>query len=304
MIHLDDATVAEHLALRPTTDALDEAFRDLSQARAASTQRVRAAVGHSMASAMAAVVPSLGVSGGKLYCTYPGGFSFVVALFALDGTVLCTLDGDALTRVRTAAATALAARHLAPAGVRTAALLGTGRQSEWQARALAQELDLEELRVWGRTPDRAEAVAASVRADGIPARAVTGADEAVAGAGVVVTVTSSYESLFSGSSLPADALVCGVGSTKADRRELDGDTVKRAQLIVSDSLEGARVEAGDLVQAAAEGLIDLDDVVELGEVACGAVGRPSSGLVLFESQGIALEDVVGAALAYRSWAES
>jgi ornithine cyclodeaminase len=301
VIHLDDATVAQLLDLPRTTDALEAALGDLARGAAATTQRLRASVGPTMASAMAAVIPRAGVSGGKLYGTHPGGFSFVVALFSTDGGVLCTLDGDMLTRIRTAAATAVAVRHLAPPGATVAALFGTGNQSQWQARALAQQLALTDLRVWGRSPGPTEELVAWARAEGMPARAVEDAGDAVAGAGVVVTVTSAYTPVFPGDRLPADALVCGVGSTKAERRELDAATVAGAALIVTDSREGAVVECGDLIQAAAEGVVDLDDVVELADVVAGAVARPASGPVLFESQGIALEDVAAAALAYERW---
>jgi ornithine cyclodeaminase len=301
VIHLDDAAVAELLDLAGTTDALEAALGDLSRGEAATTLRLRASVGPTMASAMAAVIPRAGVSGGKLYGTHPGGFSFVVALFSIEGGVLCTLDGDMLTRIRTAAATAVAMRHLAPRHATVAALFGTGHQSQWQARALAQELVLTDLRIWGRSPGPTEELVAWAQAQGMPARVVADPGDAVAGAGVVVAVTSAYTPVFPGSRLADEALVCGVGSTKAERRELDADTVARAALIVTDSREGAVVECGDLIQAAAEGLVDLTGLVALADVVGGSVARPDSGLVLFESQGIALEDVAAAAVAYRRW---
>ena len=303
MIHLEDRDVGDLLNLRAATDALEAAFAELGRGEAATTTRVRAAAGGAMASAMAAVVPGAGIGGGKLYGTHAGGFSFVVALFAIDGGVLCTLDGDMLTRIRTAAATALAVRHLAPAGVRVAALFGTGNQSRWQARALAQELELDELRVWGRSVEPVQQLVAWAREQGLPARALSDPGDAVDGAGVVVAVTSSYTPVFPGDRLGEDVLVCGVGSTKAERRELDGATVARAVLIVTDSREGAVVECGDLIHAADEGLVDLAELRELSDVVGGRIAPPERGLVLFESQGIALEDVVAAGLAYRAWTQ-
>jgi ornithine cyclodeaminase/alanine dehydrogenase-like protein (mu-crystallin family) len=303
VIHLEDATVAELLDLPSVTDAVQAALLDLAAGQAATTLRVRAAAGGAMASAMAAVLPAAGVSGGKLYGTYAGGFSFVVGLFATDGGVLCTLDGDVLTRIRTAAATAVAVRHLAPSHATVAALFGTGTQSRWQAQALDQELELAELRVCGRSPGRADELAAWAKEAGLPAQAVDDPGEAIDGAGVVVTVTSSYEPVFPGERLAGNALVCGIGSTKPDRRELDGSAVGRARLVVTDSRGGATVECGDLIQAAAEGLIDLQELVELADVVAGTVARPPTGITLFESQGLALEDVAAAALAYRRWQE-
>ena len=254
-----------------------------------------------MGSAMAASWPRHQVVGGKLYLTHADGFAFLVGLFSPDVGLAATFDGLGLTAIRTAAATALAVRHLAPPGAGTAAVFGTGIQSRPHLEALAQELPLKDLRVWGRNADKAEAVAQWGRTRGIPARAVADADEAVSGAEVVATVTSSYTPLFDGTRLHDAALVCAVGSTKADRREVDGATVERAGFVVSDSAEGARTEAGDLVHAAADGIFDWDSLADLADVIAGTVTPPppGSGIVLFESQGVALQDVVIATLAHQ-----
>ena len=268
---------------------------------AATTLRVRAAAGGLMGSAMAASWPRHRVVGGKLYLTHPDGFAFLVGLFSPDVGLVATFDGLGLTAIRTAAATALAVRHLAPPGAGTAAVFGTGTQSRPHLEALAQELPLQDLRVWGRSADKAEEVAAWGRDRGIPARAVADADEAVTDAAVVATVTSSYTPVFDGTRLHDAALVCAVGSTKADRREVDGATVQRAALVVSDSAEGARTEAGDLIHAAADGIFDWDEIADLADVVAGTVTppQPGRGIVLFESQGVALQDVVIATLAHQ-----
>ena len=214
---------------------------------------------------------------------------------------MATFDGLGLTAIRTAAASALAVRHLAPPDANTAAVFGTGNQSRPHVQALAQELPLKDLRVWGRDPNKAEEAAVWGRDRGIPARAVADPDAAVTGARVVATVTSSYTPVFDGTLLDPAALVCAVGSTKADRQEVDSTTVRRAAFVVSDSAEGARTEAGDLIHAAAEGLFDWDGLADLADVIAGTVTppRPGSGIVLFESQGVALQDVVIATLAHQ-----
>ena len=242
--HFTEERIAELCDLATVTDWLERAWRDLGAGEAATTLRVRAAAGGLMGSAMAASWPRHRVVGGKLYLTHPDGFAFLVGLFSPDVGLVATFDGLGLTAIRTAAATALAVRHLAPPGAGTAAVFGTGTQSRPHLEALAQELPLQDLRVWGRSVDKAEEVAAWGRDRGIPARAVANADEAVTEAAVVATVTSSYTPVFDGTLLDPAALVCAVGSTKADRREVDGATVQRAAFVVSDSAEGARTEAG------------------------------------------------------------
>ncbi len=299
--HYTEERIAELCDLATVTDWLEQAWRDLGSGEAATTLRVRAAAGGLMGSAMAASWPRHRVVGGKLYLTHPDGFAFLVGLFSPEAGLVATFDGLGLTAIRTAAASALAVRHMAPPGAGTAAVFGTGIQSRPHLEALAQELPLRDLRVWGRNPDKAEDVAAWGRDRGIPARAVGDADEAVAGAAVVATVTSSYTPVFDGTKLHDGALVCAVGSTKADRREVDGATVERASFVVSDSAEGARTEAGDLTHAAADGIFDWDDLADLADVIAGTVTppQPGSGIVLFESQGVALQDVVIATLAHQ-----
>ena len=299
--HFTEEQISELCDLETVTDWLERAWRDLAAGEAATTLRVRAAASGLMGSAMAASWPRHQVVGGKLYLTHPDGFAFLVGLFSPDVGLMATFDGLGLTAIRTAAATALAVRHLAPPDATTAAVFGTGTQSRPHVQALAQELPLRELRVWGRNPDKAEEVAAWGRARGIPALAEADADAAVTGARVVATVTSSYTPVFDGNHLDEGALVCAVGSTKADRREIDGTTVQRADFVVSDSAEGSRTEAGDLIHAAAEGIFDWDDLTDLADVIAGTVTppRPGSGIVLFESQGVALQDVVIATLAYQ-----
>ena len=299
--HFTEERIAELCDLATVTDWLERAWRDLGAGEAATTLRVRAAAGGLMGSAMAASWPRHRVVGGKLYLTHPDGFAFLVGLFSPDAGLVATFDGLGLTAIRTAAATALAARHLAPPDAHTATVLGTGNQSRPHLAALAQELPLRDLRVWGRNPGKAEEVAAWGRARGIPARAVSDAGEAVDDARVVASVTSSYTPVFDGTRLHPTALVCAVGSTKADRQEVDLATVQRASFVVSDSAEGARAEAGDLIHAAAEGIFDWDDLADLADVIAGTVTppQPGTGVVLFESQGVALQDVVIATLAHQ-----
>jgi ornithine cyclodeaminase len=299
MLHLDDATILRLLDLPTVTERVAGAYAAWGTGRAATTQRVRAAAGGSMASAMAAVVPPY--SGGKVYATAAGRFTFVVALFDLDGGLLCTVDGDALTRLRTPATAAVAVRHLAAPRPTVAAVLGTGRQAWGHLAMLRQELPgLVEARVHGRRPEAVTGLVERALAAGIPAKPAESADAAVEGADVVVTVTSAHEPLFTADSLGDRTLICAMGATKPDRAEIGADVVSACRVVVADDLTGSRHECGDLVRAAAAGAFDWDRAVELHAVVAGAaaVPRAGAGPVLFESQGVALQDVAAAGLAW------
>jgi ornithine cyclodeaminase len=298
-LHLDDATIAELLDPESVTDSLGAAFAAWGRSEAATTRRVRAAAGGLMASAMAAIVPPY--SGGKVYATCQGAFTFVIVLFDAEGRLVCTLDGDTITRLRTPAVSALAIRTLSAADSTTAALIGTGRQAWTHLEMLARELPgLTQLAVHGRREPAVAALVDRARAAGIPAHPAATPEQAVDGADVVVTVTASSDPLFRADVVGNRTLLCAVGATKYDRRELGADVVARCAAVVCDDVAGSQVECGDLIDAAARGAFDWERAIELSDVLAGNADVPRAGdaPVLFETQGVAIEDVAVAALAY------
>ena len=302
LLHLDDATIAELLDPASVTESVRAAFAAWGHGEAATTPRVRAAAGGLMASAMAAVVPPY--SGGKVYATRQGAFTFVIALFDAEGMLVCTLDGDTITRLRTPAVSALAIRELAVPGSATAALIGTGRQAWSHLEMLGRELSgLTQVAVCGRRETAVGELVDRARAAGIPAVPVTTPERAVDGADVVVTVTASTEPLFSADVVGDRTLLCAVGATKYDRRELGCDVVARCAAVVCDDVAGSKIECGDLIGAAAGGAFDWECAIELGDLLAGQVDVPRAGdaPILFETQGVAIQDVAVAALAYERY---
>lgn len=301
MIHLDDRTIERLLDLEGVTEAVRSAFAAWGRGDAATTQRVRASTPQAMASAMAAVVPPF--SGGKVYATKNGKFTFMNILFDMDGALLCTLDGDALTAFRTPAVCALAIRELAADGpITTAALVGAGRQGWYHLLMLARELPgLVDVRIADRDPDAVSSMVARAREAGIPARATLDAVSAVEGADVIVTITQSTLPLFPVSALSDRALVCAVGATKYDRCEIGADVVAHCATVVCDDVAGSKIECGDLIQAHHSGAFDWGRAVELNAVVAGTtvVARAGAAPVLFETQGVALQDVAAAGLAWQ-----
>lgn len=301
MIHLDDQMIEQLLDLSGVTEVVGRAFAAWGRGEAATTQRVRAAVPGAMASAMAAVVPPF--SGGKLYATKDGKFTFLNVLFDTDGQLLCTLDGDALTAFRTPAACALVIRELACAmPPTTAALIGAGRQGWYHLEMLAAELPaLAEVRIADINAKAVAAMVARAIEAGIPAVAAPDAVAAVSGAHVIVTVTQSTSALFPSDAVSDDALICAVGATKYDRCEIGPDLIGRCAAVVCDDVVGSQVECGDLIQAHAAGTFDWRHATELHAVLAGTVSVPRAGAspVLFETQGVALQDVAAAGLAWQ-----
>lgn len=308
-MHLSDTEIAALVSPAAAEQAVWDAFAAWGRGEAATTQRVRATpksadgptAAAGMVSAMAAVVPPY--CGGKLYATRDGRFTFVNVLFSTEGTLLATLDGDVITQLRTPAASSLAIRHLAPEPTRVATLIGAGVQGRPHVEMLVRTFaELDDLRLCGRPAEQAVAdLAASAESLGARASVHDDAPAAVTGAQVVVTLTSSSTPLFPASAVGDDTLICAVGATKSDRAEIGPDVVERCAAVVCDDVTGSRTECGDLIHAAAAGRFDWSRAIELSALAAGTatVERAGRAPILFETQGVAVQDVAVAALAYR-----
>jgi len=219
---------------------------------------------------------------------------------AATGALLSIMDGRLITEMRTAATSAAATRALSRPDAGILALLGSGVQARSHLEALPLVRRLREVRVWSRTPRHREAFARQAGERGLPVRVCASAEEAVRGADLIVTATSSSVPVLEGRWLDPGAHINAVGAPRPDWRELDGVAVAKARLFV-DSRAGALAESGDVLLALAEGAIDEAHILgEIGEVFAGTVpGRTSSQeITLFKSLGMAVEDVATAAYVY------
>ena len=183
-----------------------------------------------------------------------------------------------------------------------AALVGAGRQAWYHLEMLRDELPtLASVRVHARTPEAAAALVHRAQEAGIPAFLAPTAAAAVDGAEVVVTATPATAPLFPASVVGDRALLCAVGSTKAGRCEIGPEVIERCVAVVADDVVGSMSECGDLIQAARQGRFDWVRAIELNAVVAGrvAVTRAGDGPVLFETQGVALQDVAAAGLGWR-----
>lgn len=237
----------------------------------------------------------------KLVTVMPGAGSTVQAsVLVLDrasGEPLALLDGEALTLRRTAATSALAARRLARADARSLLLVGGGRLGPWMARAhAALRPELTRVLVWARRREAAEAQAAQLREEGLPALAADGLEAAVREADIVCCATTSTVPLVLGDWLAPGTHLDLVGGFRPDMREVDDAAVLRARVYV-DTRGGALSEAGDLTQPLAAGLIGRSHVqADLAELLGGRQpGRLNDEeITLFKSVGTALEDLAAA----------
>src|SRR4051812_14594528 len=237
------------------------------------------------------VMPASGEAMGiKMVTFYPKNTELpthmaVIALFdPKTGQPLALMDGRYITEMRTAAVSAVATDALAAKDSKVLALLGAGVQARAHLGMLRRGRSFDEGRVWNHHPEKAERFASEhqCRAMGI--------EEAVRGADVVVTVTSSREPILKGAWLKTGAHVNAVGASRPDWRELDDEAMRN--VVIVDSYEGARKEAGDVILSGATPL------AELGEILNGTKRVEAGATTTFKSLGMAVEDVAGGKVGY------
>ena len=257
---------------------------------------------------MAGMSVGAGATGLKTYVSGTRGPSrMVVLLFgAEDGQPLAMIAANALGAIRTGAASGLATRYMAREDAASAAIIGSGRQAETQLAAVRAVRPIERALVYSRDRERREAFAQRMAAElALDVRPAESPDEAVADADVVCAITNSREPVFDGARLKEGAHVNAAGSNHWMRREIDETTIRRSAVVVVDDLENAKSECGELIWAAERRAFRWELAVELRDVAAGrASGRPSPDAVtLFESQGLALEDVAAGMVVHRKAVE-
>ncbi|XP_068761045.1 ketimine reductase mu-crystallin-like isoform X1 [Montipora capricornis] len=214
----------------------------------------------------------------------PSLISNILVFNPSTGVPQAIMDGIVITEMRTAAASAVATKYLAPQDAQVLCILGSGAQARSHAEALKYIRPFTETRVWSRTYANAQKFA-----DEIDAKACTTVEEAAVGADVIVTVTLATNPILCGKWVKPGALINSVGAARPTTRELD-DELMVASFIVADSIEAALKEAGDVVlsKATVSG--------EIGDVIIGKLSVPEGKTKIFKSLGMAVEDVVSSKL--------
>jgi len=286
----------------PVIDAVERSMRELGEGIAQNQPRRRVYPPGGGLHVMFATFPGSGYYGVKSYSIGAGKVRFVVLLYLQDGEQAGSLDAlieaNLMGAYRTGAASAVAARALAPPGPLEVAVIGSGFQARTQLHALSRTLPGSRFRVWSRDRARREEFALDLADSlGLAVNPTDSAEAAVRGAQVVVTMTNSGQPVLEAGWVSPGALVIAAGSNQPTRNELPPDLIAAAELVVVDQLEAAQIESGDLLLAEQAGRFEWDGVVELGAVLAGrATGRRSDeGIVVFESHGLALWDVAAGA---------
>lgn len=295
---LRESDVGRLLDMPLALEAVEEALRQHGQGQAPNQPRRRIFVPNGILHVMSGGMPAWGVMGLKAYATVKGKVRFVVLLFSAEtGELLALIEADRLGQIRTGAASGIATKYLARRDARVVGIFGTGWQAQTQLQAVSAVRQIREVRAYGRDPEkRRQFCKAMEELLELPVRPADSPEQVIEGAHILITITTSKEPVFDGRLVEPGQHLNVAGSNTIHKREVDDETIRRADRIVVDQIEDAQIESGDLVGPVARGITSWERMHELGEVVCGRVPgreRPTE-VTLFKSNGLAIEDVATA----------
>ncbi|HXY34566.1 MAG TPA: ornithine cyclodeaminase family protein [Planctomycetaceae bacterium] len=301
-IYLTEDDVRELLDVAQAIPLVETAFRSLAEGKASNVPRARAFAKGIALHAMSAAAEYLGYVGWKVYTTTRRGARFHVGLSEIaSGELVALIEADYLGQVRTGSASGVATEYMARADARTVGLFGTGKQARTQLKAVCSVRRIERAEIYSRNAERREKFAAEMcEFCGTRVVAVHSPQEAVREKDIVICATTSEVPLFEGRDLDLGTHLNVVGSNYLNKAEIDVDTIRRSDIIVCDSIEACRREAGDFVAALEAGVTDWALMHDLGDVVADRqTGRAHpEQITLFKSVGLAIEDVAAAVHVY------
>ena len=303
---LDAENVRDLLPMNECIDVVENAMIAASKTRAIMPLRskMELAPNDGLLAYMPGAMLDDNIFGAKLIGVFDKNFDYgleshngVVVLFEGDhGRPFLIADASEITATRTAAASAVATRHLARSNATVLAILGYGTQAYKHAEAMYCVRPFQTIRVWGRSMEKAQAFAADLQQLGMAAEAHKTAKDAAQGADVICTVTASPKPILKGNWLEPGQHINAVGTSFPGRRELDTEAVAKSRFFV-DLLAGAINQAGEFQLARDEGAIDENHILgEIGEVTDHKIlGRTSNqDITVYKSLGLIVQDLASA----------
>ena len=301
---LNEDEVRRLVTMDLALEAVEAGLRKLGLDEAQLIGRQRAVTDHATLHVMAATAKSLGVMGAKVYSTgRKGAATFLVTLF--DGKtsqLLSLIQADYLGQARTGAASGVATKYMARSDATELGVFGSGKQARTQVEAMCKVRKIRRVSVFSPNEERRKAFAAEMSERcGVEVVPVSRPEEAAQDMDIIVTATTSREPVLLGHWVPQGCHINAAGSNFLGKSEIDVAVLRKCTDVVVDSKDQARMEAGDFTQAIEDGALHWSDISELGQVIVGryAVRKHAQDITLFESLGIAVEDVALAGKVYQ-----
>jgi alanine dehydrogenase len=303
-LHISEAEVRQVLTMPMALEAVEEVSRKQASDEVIVHPRRRFELpSGGFFHYMAAADYKAGFLAMKQYTFVRGKIRFLVPLYEIaTGDLVAMIEADYMGQLRTGAASGVATKYLARRDASVAAIIGTGGQAKTQLEAIAAVRKLSSARVYSRNAERRKQYAQEMsQRIGVPVEPANSSSEAVRGAHIICTATTASEAVLHGANLTSGMHINAIGANHAHKRELDEEAISSADVIVVDSIEQSRQEAGDLIIAFKGDEICWTGVKKLSDVVAGkASGRTSdTEVTLFKSNGIASWDLAVAMQVYK-----
>ncbi len=280
-------------------DAVEAVFAAMARGKARNFPVVREALGHEDAlygfkGGFDAAAPTLGLKAGGYWPHNHkrGVINHQSTIFLFDpdtGRVSAAVGGNLLTALRTAAASAVSIKHLAPEGAKVLGMIGAGHQSVFQMRAAARVRTFEKVIGWNRNPERLDRLANAAAEIGLPFEAVD-LDRLGREADVIISITSSFGPILMESHVSGPTHIAAMGTDTAGKQELDQSLARRARLFTDEVAQS--VSIGEFQHPVAAGLVAVDAITPIGDVVNGDhPGRGDAEITIFDGTGVGLQDL-------------
>ncbi len=306
-ILLRESDVEKLATMSAAIEAVEQAFRFQGEEKTDIAPRRRCRVDKGMLHVMSASLPMLNYAGLKSYTSVDGMTRFVVLLYTGNGQMAAIIEADKLSQLRTGAASAVATKYMARQESSRLGIFGTGIQARSQVQAICEVRPIKTVVAYSRDAEKREKFCREM-SDSLEIGVYPAAtpEEAAKEMDIIVTATTSREPVFKGEWLSKGTHINAIGANFRSKQEIDVETIDKSACVVVDCHEQAMLESGDLFRAAEAEAFYWEDARELGLVVIGEFpGREDDEeITLFESQGIALEDVALAARIYEQAAEA
>ena len=293
-LFITESDVESLFTMDIAVDALEQAFLARSRGEAHNESRRRLPTSSGAYNVMFATWPGHRIAGLKSYPGGKGGISFHVLLYDTStNSLTAVIEANRMGQIRTGAASGVATKYMAREDAETVGIIGSGYQAETQLAAIAHVRNIQSAKVYSRSEDNRNRYAERMsEALGIEVTPVSSGEEA-ADADIVATITNSQEPVLLGEWLKPGTHINAAGNNSWLKREIDTRAIAMSDIVAVDDVEQAKIECGELMRAAEVGRFSWDLAVPIHDIVGGRMrGREGEDqITLFESQGLALEDI-------------
>ena len=303
-MYIKEKTVQEILDVRTTVDLLEEAMKSLSTGKGFNSPRKRLPTSYSGGNLhfMAASWPEKGIAGHKSYVVTKGKATYVVLLYSTEGEgLLAIIEANLLGQIRTGAASGLASKYLANKSSKKLAIIGSGFQALTQIEAINSQFNLEQINVYSKTKENRENFSNKMSKKlNIEVKPFDSSEEATEDCDIISLITNSSIPVITEKQINSGIHINAAGGNSWLRSEISSNALNKFDFVSCDDLEQAKTECKELMEATEKGIISWNNVNELSSVIDGKItGRKKSqDITLYESLGIAIQDIAAAKYLY------